>query len=336
MERITDMEKRYGITNYEKNNRMEGEWKMNENQIFDVLIIGSGPAGLSAAVYAKRANLDVLVAEKEYHGTGQIAESDQVDNYLGMFGMNGYDMGEAFREHALRLGAEFYEGMADGFSAEPGEKAGVWKVHFADGQTVTARTVIYCAGASHRRLGVDGEEKFAGRGVSYCAVCDGAFYRGKEAAVIGGGDTALGDALYLSDVGGKVYLIHRRDEFRGSASAVEKLREKENVEILTSAAPARIVGEQTVTALELKDGRQLPVSGAFVAVGMQPQTEPLKGVVELDKAGYVVADETGVTSAPGFFVAGDVRTKALRQVVTAVSDGANAAVSAAEYLKQYF
>ena len=211
------------IPDYDKYNRMEGEWKMNENQIFDVLIIGSGPAGLSAAVYAKRANLDVLVAEKEYHGTGQIAESDQVDNYLGMFGMNGYDMGEAFREHALRLGAEFYEGMADGFSAEPGEKAGVWKVHFADGQTVTARTVIYCAGASHRRLGVDGEEKFAGRGVSYCAVCDGAFYRGKEAAVIGGGDTALEDALYLSQYCKMVYVIHRRDRFRGETRLVNLL-----------------------------------------------------------------------------------------------------------------
>ena len=302
---------------------------MNSSEVLDVLIIGSGPAGLAAAVYAKRANLSILVAEKEYLGTGQIAETDQVDNYLGFSKINGYDLGEAFRSHAEDLGVEFFEGMADGFE----KTDDIWSVHFADGQTIRARAVIYCAGASHRHRGVDGEEDYIGKGVSYCAVCDGAFYRGKDAAVIGGGDTALGDALYLSDLCDKVYLIHRREEFRGSAASVQRLKEKENVEIITSAVPARINGEQTVTALELKDGRTIPVSGTFVAVGMQPQTECLHGVVELDETGYIVADETGVTSAAGFFAAGDVRTKALRQVVTAVSDGANAAVSAAEYLK---
>lgn len=312
-----------------KENQIDGD-QAGASQMLDILVVGSGPAGLSAAVYASRANLNVLVIEKEYRGTGQIAESDQVDNYLGLPGINGYDLGEAFLTHAKELGVQFYEGMADGFSRE----GNLWKVHMADGSTIRAKTVIYCAGASHRHLGVDGEEEFAGKGVSYCAVCDGAFYRGKETAVIGGGDTALGDALYLSDLCEKVYLVHRREEFRGQASTVQQLQEKENVEILTSAVPAKIVGEQTVTALELKDGRSLPVNGAFVAVGMQPQTELLRGVVELDAAGYVVADETGVTSQPGFFVAGDVRTKALRQVVTAVSDGANAATSAAEYIKK--
>lgn len=303
---------------------------LSDKKAVDILIIGSGPAGLSAAVYAKRANLSVLVAEKEYRGTGQIAESSQVDNYLGLPKINGYDLGEAFLKHAQELGTEFYEGTADSFAKEDTG----WSVCFTDGQTILAKAVIYCAGAAHRRLGVEGEEEYAGKGVSYCAVCDGAFYRGKEAAVIGGGDTALGDALYLSDLCEKVYLIHRREQFRGSAAAVQQLREKENVEILTSAVPEKIVGEQTVTALELKDGRSIPVHGTFVAVGMQPQTEQLKGVVELDAAGYVIADETGVTSAPGFFAAGDVRTKALRQVVTAVSDGANAAVSAAEYIQR--
>lgn len=312
-----------------KENQIDGD-QAGASQMLDILVVGSGPAGLSAAVYASRANLNVLVIEKEYRGTGQIAESDQVDNYLGLPGINGYDLGEAFLTHAKELGVQFYEGMADGFSRE----GNLWKVHMVDGSTIRAKTVIYCAGASHRHLGVDGEEEFAGKGVSYCAVCDGAFYRGKETAVIGGGDTALGDALYLSDLCEKVYLVHRREEFRGQASTVQQLQEKENVEILTSAVPAKIVGEQTVTALELKDGRSLPVNGAFVAVGMQPQTELLRGVVELDAAGYVVADETGVTSQPGFFVAGDVRTKALRQVVTAVSDGANAATSAAEYIKK--
>lgn len=305
---------------------------MGGNPLLDALIVGSGPAGLSAAVYAKRADLDVLVAEKIYRGTGQIAESGEVDNYLGLPGRNGYDLGEAFLGHAKKLGVEFYEGTAERFSKE----GDVWGVHFSDGRVIRTKTVIYCAGASHRHLGVDGEEEFAGKGVSYCAVCDGAFYRGKETAVIGGGDTALGEALYLSDLCEKVYVIHRREEFRGSALAVQQLREKENVEILTSAVPAKIVGGQAVTALELKDGRSVPVSGAFVAVGMQPQTGPLQGVVDLDAAGYAIADETGATSAPGFFVAGDVRTKALRQVVTAVSDGANAAVAAAEYVKRAF
>ena len=304
--------------------------KNDRNENLDLLVVGSGPAGLSAAVYAVRANLNVLVVEKEYRGTGHIAESDQVDNYLGLPGVNGYDLGETFLTHAKEFGVQFYEGTAEGFT----NKDNIWHVQMADGSTIRAKTVIYCAGASHRRLGVDGEEEFAGKGVSYCAVCDGAFYRGKETAVIGGGDTALGDALYLSDLCEKVYLVHRREEFRGQAATVQQLQEKENVEILTSAVPAKIVGEQTVTALELKDGRSLPVNGAFVAVGMQPQTELLRGVVDLDAAGYVIADETGVTSAPGFFVAGDVRTKALRQVVTAVSDGANAATSAAEYIKK--
>ena len=281
-------------------------------------------------MYAKRAGLRALVMDKEYRGTGQITESDQVDNYLGFSKINGYDLGEAFLKHAEELDVQFQEGAADAFSKN---KSG-WSVHFEDGRTIDAKTIIYCAGASHRRLGIDGEEEFAGKGVSYCAVCDGAFYKGKETAVIGGGDTALGDALYLSDLCDKVYLIHRRDQFRGAASTVQKLQEKENVEILTSAALSKIVGEQTVTALELKDGRSIPVNGAFVAVGMKPQTESLRGVVDLDEAGYVIADETGVTSAPGFFVAGDVRTKALRQVVTAVSDGANAAVSALEYIRR--
>ncbi|MCI9123123.1 MAG: FAD-dependent oxidoreductase [Eubacterium sp.] len=301
----------------------------NRKESLDVLIIGSGPAGLCAAVYAKRANLEALVLEKEYLGTGQITESDQVDNYLGLPEINGFDLGEAFRGHALGMGVAFQDGMADGFEKE----ADGWSVHVADGRTIRAKTVIYCAGASHRRLGVEGEQELTGKGVSYCAVCDGAFYRGKETAVIGGGDTALGDAMYLSDLCEKVYLIHRRKEFRGSAQTVQQLREKENVEIITEAVPARISGEQTVTALELKDGRTIPVDGAFVAVGMQPQTQYLQGVVDLDANGYIIADETGSTSAPGFFAAGDVRTKALRQVITAVSDGANAAVSAAAYIR---
>ncbi len=178
-----------------------------------------------------------------------------------------------------------------------------------------------------------GEDVLAGRGVSYCAVCDGAFYRKKIVAVAGGGDTALDDALYLSEMCSKVYLIHRREEFRGAKATLLKLREKENVTILAPAVINEVKGENKVSGIVLSDGSEIECQGLFVAVGMEPQTELLKGFVTLDKTGYVVADETGKTSVDGFFVAGDVRAKALRQVVTAAADGANAAVFAAEYLR---
>lgn len=296
--------------------------------MLDILVIGSGPAGLSAAVYGKRASLNVLVAEKEYLGTGQIGESHQVDNYLGMMGISGYDLGQAFREHAKKLGVNFYEGEAKHFE----KTADGWKIYFDNGEDMEAKAVIYAAGAIHKHLGAIGEEEFIGLGVSYCAVCDGAFYKGKETAVIGGGDTALDDALYLSELCKKVYLIHRREQFRGSIKTLEKLRQLENVEIITKAQVEKIEGEKKVCSITLNTGRTILLDGVFCAVGMAPQTEALKGIVTLDAGGYVKADETGKTSAEGFFVAGDVRTKQLRQVVTAVSDGANAAVAAAGYI----
>ncbi len=298
--------------------------------MLDVIIIGSGPAGLSAAVYSKRANLNVLVVEKVYFGTGQIAESHQVDNYLGLLGMNGYDLGEKFRDHAVQLGVEFKNGEAERFEAfEDG-----WKIQLKSGEVLETRTVIYAAGAIHRHLGIPGEQEYTGKGVSYCATCDGAFFRDKNVAVIGGGDTALDDALLLSDMCNKVYLVHRRNEFRGSASTVERLQAKENVEFVLEAKPSAIIGTDMVERLELEDGRALEVDGVFVAVGMVPMTNPVKDVVDLDTNGYIVADETGKTAVNGFFVAGDIRTKGLRQVVTAVSDGANAATSAEQYIRQ--
>lgn len=298
--------------------------------MLDVVIIGSGPAGLSAAVYSKRANLNVLVVEKVYFGTGQIAKSHQVDNYLGLLGINGYDLGEKFRVHAEQLGVEFKNGEAEYFEAlENG-----WKIQLKSGEVLETRTVIYAAGAIHRHLGIPGEQEYTGKGVSYCATCDGAFFRGKNVAVIGGGDTALDDALLLSDMCSKVYLVHRRNEFRGSASTVERLQAKENVEFVLEAKPSAIIGTDMVERLELEDGRTLEVDGVFVAVGMVPMTNPVKDVVDFDANGYIVADETGKTAVNGFFVAGDIRTKGLRQVVTAVSDGANAATSAEQYIRQ--
>ena len=295
----------------------------------DILIIGSGPAGLSAAVYAKRAGLDALVVEKEFMGTGQIAESSRVDNYIGLVGKSGYELGELFRGDVEKLGAEFLEEEVVSLS----QKNNIWVSQFADGGSIEAKAVIYAAGASHRKLNVAGEEKFIGKGVSFCAMCDGAFYREKTVAVIGGGDTAVDDALYLADIADKVYLIHRRGEFRAVAGTVKKAEENPNIEFVLSANVTEILGENHVEKITLDNGRELAVDGVFIAVGMIPRTDILKGIVETDEHGYVVADESGVTSARGLFVAGDVRTKKLRQVITAAADGANAAVSAIEYLR---
>ena len=298
--------------------------------MIDVLIIGSGPAGLSASIYAKRAGLHVLVIEKNYYGIGQIAESHQVDNYPGIPEVNGYELGMKFRQHAESIGVSFVE--KEGASYQFQESSRLWKVTYGDGEIQEAKTIIYAAGAAHRHLNIPGEKDLTGMGISYCATCDGAFYKGKDVAVIGGGNTALGDALYLSDLVNKVYLIHRRDTFRGAADTVEKLKQKENVEFILNANPVAIKGNDMVETVALEDGRSLPVNGVFIAVGMEPVTHPLKDVVEMDAYGYIVADEDCITSAPGFFVAGDVRTKNLRQIVTAVSDGANAVNSAKEYL----
>ncbi len=295
----------------------------------DVAIIGSGPAGLSAAIYAMRANLSALVIEKEYEGTGQIAESGKVDNYLGFPGISGYDLGETFRNHALKLGVSFLEQEVTKIEKIDAEIFQIW---LGDGTSVEARAVIYAAGASPRRANVPGEKEYAGKGISYCAICDGSFYRGKKVAVLGGGDTALDDALYLADLADQVYIIHRRKEFRGAGASVKKLEEKKNVSFLLGHQVTEILGDQKLTGVLLEDGSSLLVDGVFIAYGSLPRTDLLKDLLDLDPAGYVKADETGATSLEGFYVAGDVRSKKLRQVVTAVSDGANAATAVAEYL----
>jgi thioredoxin reductase (NADPH) len=297
---------------------------------YDVGIIGSGPAGLSAAIYAKRANLSAVVIEKEYEGTGQIAESGQVDNYLGLPGISGYDLGEQFREHAVKLGVAFLEQEVTEIKKED---SAVFTIIFEDGSSVETKTVIYAAGAAPRRANIPGEQEYAGKGVSYCAICDGSFYRGKKVAVLGGGDTALDDAVYLADLAEQVYVIHRRKEFRGAATTVEKLRKKENVTFVLEHQVKEITGVEKVNGVILEDGTAIAVDGVFVAYGSVPQTDLVKELVTLDAAGYVKAEETGETSLAGLYVAGDARTKKLRQVVTAVSDGANAATAVVEYLK---
>lgn len=298
--------------------------------MYDILIIGSGPAGLSAAIYGRRAQLSLAVIEKDYMGTGQIAVTERVDNYPGLFGVSGYDLGEKFRSHAESLGTEFIEAEVSSIQKD-GEK---WRVNFADGTSQTAKAVIYAAGASHRKLDVPGGDKGC---ISYCAVCDGFFYKDKIVAVIGGGDTALGDAIYLSKLAKTVYLVHRRDEFRANKTLQKQVSEAENIVPVLGAALTNVTGGDKADGLDYTQNggqKHINVDGIFVAIGSAPSTAPLNGVCELDKSGYVVAGEDCVTSAAGIFAAGDVRTTPLRQVITAAADGANAANSAEKYLSQ--
>ncbi len=300
--------------------------------MYDLIIIGSGPAGLSAAVYGKRAGLNLLVMEKNPMSGGQVLNTCEVDNYLGMPGTDGFDMGMKFREHADKMGVEFRESVA--MSIE--DKQDFKLVHTREGD-LEAKAIILATGAVHAALEVEGEEKFSGKGVSYCATCDGAFFRGKTVAVVGGGDVALEDAIYLSRICEKVYLIHRRDELRGAYILQEELKALSNVEFLYSHVVEEITGEDAVSGLRvrnLKTGEscRLQMDGVFVAVGIRPGTELVRDLVDCDEGGYVLAGEDCVTSVPGIFAAGDVRKKPLRQIATAVADGANAAVSVENYL----
>lgn len=301
--------------------------------MYDIVIIGSGPAGMSAAIYAQRAGLRAVVVEKECLGTGKIAESLRVDNYPGLFGENGYDLGEKFRTHAENLGAEFIEGEI----IKIVRSKGYYTLQLDNDEALAAKTVIYAAGTQCRRLGVVGEQELLGRGVSYCAVCDGAFYKNKVVAVIGGGDTALGDAVLLSGLAKKVYLVHRRGEFRANKALQNKVSGIKNIVPVLNAAVQKINGKDHTEALViLQNGveKALPVDGVFVAIGSTPNSALVKELLDVDENGYIAADEMGVTSADGIFAAGDVRTKKLRQVVTAVSDGANCVLSAEEYLNK--
>ena len=302
--------------------------------MYDLVIIGAGPAGLAAAVYAARAELDFVVLEREMMSGGQIVNTYEVDNYPGLFHMGGFDLAMKFREHADALGAKFVTAEVERIEAVPGGK----KVCCTDGQEFETKTVLISGGAKHRKLEVPGENKLAGSGVSYCATCDGAFFRNKEVAVIGGGDVAVEDALFLARMCKKVYVVHRRDSFRAAKTLVSRLASTENVEIVYDSVVKEIEGNMMVEGLLLEnkvtgESRQIPLQGVFIAVGMLPETERYQGLVELDAAGYIVADETGRTSDPQIFAAGDIRTKQLRQVVTAAADGANCIYSVEHYLQ---
>ena len=303
------------------------------SHIYDLIIIGSGPAGLAAAVYAQRARLDTLVIEKAMVSGGQVLTTYEVDNYPGLPGIGGYDLGIKFREHADRLGARFVEDEV--LNIQDGGKGAIKGV-VCQGNTYEARSLILATGAVHRKLGVPGEEELAGAGVSYCATCDGAFFRNKVTAVIGGGDVAVEDAIFLARMCSKVYLIHRRNELRAAKSLQENLLSLDNVEVIWDTVADSINGDGMVKSLSLtnvKNGqkRELDVQGVFIAVGITPESRAFEGLVDMDH-GYIRAGEDTVTSAPGIFAAGDVRTKPLRQIITAAADGANAITSVERYL----
>lgn len=300
--------------------------------MYDVTIVGSGPAGMAAAIYAKRAMLDTLVVDKTSVSGGQILNTYEVDNYPGLPEVTGMDLGKKFKDHAVKLGAEFTRNTITSI-----EDKGEYKILHGKKGDIETKTVILAMGASNRRLGVPGEDELVGMGVSYCATCDGAFYKDKVVVVVGGGDVALEDAIYLARGCSKVYLVHRRDEFRGAKVLADEVRNTANIELVLDSVVDRIVGSNGVESVEVSnvktgEKRTLEVQGAFIAVGTLPQTDKIEGLPDMDERGYIIAGEDGVTSIPGIFVAGDCRTKQLRQVVTAASDGANCVVSAERYL----
>lgn len=302
------------------------------DKVYDMIVVGGGPGGYTAALYGARAGMSVIVLEKLSAG-GQMALTSQIDNYPGFEeGIDGFTLGEKMQAGAERFGVETE--LAEVFSVELKEK--MKTVETSEG-TFNGKTVVIATGASPRELGVTGEKELIGRGINYCATCDGMFYKGKTVAVIGGGNTAAADALQLSRICEKVIVVHRRDTLRATKIYHQPLMDAPNVEFRWNCVVDEILHDEKVTGLVLKDARDgsksvIQCEGVFVSVGRKPQTEMLEGQLDLDSQGYIIADESTVTNIPGVFAVGDVRTKPLRQVVTAVSDGAVSAHYAEEYL----
>lgn len=300
--------------------------------IYDLAILGAGPAGICAAIYATRAKLNTIWLDKKFVQGGQIVDTYEVDNYPGLPGITGLDLGEAMAGHAEKLGMKPQREPVRSIETEHGIKVIRTKKN-----EYRARAVIIACGATHRHLGIPGEEELSGMGVSYCATCDAAFFQDRTVVVVGGGNVAVEDAILLSRTCKKVYLVHRRDELRAEKILQESLFACKNVELIWDSIPLSIEGTDKVEALEIRNKKTqeesfIETDGVFIAVGIVPGTEKFKDLVKLDEAGYIVAGEDGITSEPGIFAAGDIRTKNLRQVVTAVADGANAVASAQRYL----
>lgn len=303
------------------------------SDIYDLAILGGGPAGITAAIYASRARLNTIWIDKNFAPGGQITATYEVDNYPGMPGISGMDLGEAFGEHARKLGLEPKREKILSLENISGD---IKTIHTKKNE-YQARTIILAFGAEHRKLDIPGEDDLGGLGVSYCATCDGAFYKDRTAVVVGGGNAAAEDAVFLSGLCKKVYLVHRRDELRADKAIQEKVFDCENIEMVWESIPLEILGQDEVTGIKLQnvktgEERELDTDGVFIAVGIVPNTTLVEAQLELDENGYICAGEEGITSAAGVFAAGDIRTKALRQVVTAVSDGANTVASVQKYL----
>lgn len=300
---------------------------------YDIIIIGAGPAGLTAAIYARRAAKTVLVLEANTYG-GQIIDAPDIENYPAAAHISGPDFAQKIYQQAVDLGADVeFEKVTE--IKDHGES----KTVITEDGEYEAKAVIIATGSSNRKLGLKNEEQLVGRGISYCATCDGAFYKDKVVAVVGGGNTALASALYLSDITKTVYLIHHRDTLRGSEVSVLKLKGKPNVELVLNNQVTELLADKKLRAIKLQDkdssSKELEIDGLFVAVGREPETKEFAELIKLDEAGYIISTEDCHTNVEGIFVAGDNRTKEVRQLVTATSDGAVAATEAVKFLNAH-
>lgn len=298
--------------------------------MLDSIIIGAGPAGLTAAIYALRYGLKVIVFDKGFYG-GQVANTTEVANYPALPNISGMEFSTNIYQQAIDLGADIRFESIDSVSFNNKIKSVT-----TNNGTYEAKTVIIANGAKRRLLECEGEKEFTGKGVSYCATCDGAFFKNKDVAIVGGGNTALEDCLFLSNTCNKVYLIHRRDKFSGDKLLVNSIKSKSNIQILYNCAVQKINGDKTVSSIEIKNLQNnsvqaLDLSGIFIAIGYVPDNSIFKGI-EVDKVGYIISDENCKTNIEGIYVAGDSRTKILRQIITAAADGAVAAFQASNYI----
>lgn len=311
-----------------------GGRKMSEVKVHDIVIIGSGPGGMTAGIYGGRAELDTVILEKNFHG-GQMVSTTEIENYPAIPETNGIQLANDMLAHAKKFGAKIdYKGVDSIEVLEDGTKK-----LMAGGEEILTKTVILSMGSTPRKLGLDKEDKFTGRGLGYCATCDGGFYRNKVVAVNGGGDTAVEDALYLSRIASKVYLIHRRDELRANKTLQTRLAES-NVEVVWNSTIKEILGEEKLTGVITVDKtdqseRKIELDGLFVAIGGIPTSGLVDGLVDLNPQGYIITDEDCQTSVDGIYAVGDIRVKSLRQVITAAADGAIAVHAAEKYILEH-
>ena len=296
--------------------------------MYDIIIVGAGPAGLTAAIYGRRANKSVLVLEAKSYG-GQIINTLDIENYPANNHISGFDFATNLYNQAKELGAEI---VFDKVVEVTDSKQVITTTN-----KYQAKSIILATGSDNRKLGLSNEQELIGKGISYCATCDGAFFKNKDVAVVGGGNTALEDALYLSNIANKVYLIHRRETFRGEDKTVSQLKAKNNVEFVFNSSVTKLIADDRLNSIEVTDNegntRTINVDGLFVAIGRAPETDSYRNIININEAGYIVAGEDCTTNVPGIFVAGDTRTKEVRQLVTATADGAVAASKAIKYVE---